>query len=81
MCDTKRGNRSRTDFSRSLYKFRARYRKTTHLLLALDFGVKGKSDVDYLEKKTDIAVSGTQTIKVLENGVIGTKREFIRGWP
>jgi tryptophan synthase alpha chain len=48
--------------------------------LALDFGVKGKSDVDYLEKKTDIAVSGTETIKILENGGIGTKGEFIRDW-
>jgi len=67
-----------TDFSGELSEYLARCRKATLLPLALGFGVKGKSDIDYLKKKTDIAVVGTQTLKILENEGIGAVGEFIR---
>ena len=34
--------------------------------LALGFGIKEKSDIDFLKGKADIAVIGSQTIRILE---------------
>jgi len=67
-----------TDFSGELSEYLARCRKATYLPLALGFGVKGKSDIDYLKKKIDIAVVGTQTLKILENEGIAAVGQFIR---
>jgi tryptophan synthase alpha chain len=37
------------------------------LSLAVGFSVREKPDVDYLEGKADIALIGTQTIRVAQN--------------
>jgi tryptophan synthase alpha chain len=66
-----------TDFSDSLGAYLARCRAATHLPLALGFGVKQKSDVDFLRGQVDIAVIGTQTIRVVEEQGVGAVREFI----
>jgi tryptophan synthase alpha chain len=55
-----------TDFSLHLQAYLDRCRRATSLPLALGFGVKDKSDIDYLKGKVDIAVIGTQTIRVME---------------
>lgn len=61
-----------TDFSTALDTYLARCRKATDLPIALGFGVKDRADVDALRGKADIAVIGTQTIRVLEEqGVAG----------
>jgi tryptophan synthase alpha chain len=41
------------------------------------FGVKDKRDVDFLRGKADIAVVGTQTIRVVEEQGIQGVRPFI----
>lgn len=69
---------AKTDFSRDLLGYLARCRKATHLPLALGFGVKEKSDVDKLRGKTEIAVIGTQTLRILESGGINAVGDFIR---
>jgi tryptophan synthase alpha chain len=68
-----------TEFSSDLGNYLARCRAATDLPLALGFGVKEKADVDFLRGQVDIAVIGTQTIRVVEQQGVGAVREFIAG--
>ena len=56
-----------------------RIRAAVDLPLALGFGVKDRADVDFLTGKVDIAVIGTQTIRVVEQHGIEAVGDFIRG--
>jgi len=67
-----------TDFSEQLKKYLGRCRKATDLLLALGFGVKEKQDVDFLKGKADIAVVGSQTIRLVDKEGVGAVGEFIK---
>lgn len=67
-----------TDFSEELVPYLKKCRKSTSLPLALGFGIKAKSDIDFLKGKTDIAVIGSQTIRVMEQEGITSVGEFIR---
>ena len=49
----------------------------TAVYLALGFGVKERADVDFLKEKADIAVIGTQTIRLVEKDGIGSVRDFL----
>ena len=67
-----------TSFSAELESYLARCRAATELPLAVGFGVKDRRDVDFLRGKADIAVVGTQSLRVMdEQGIEGVK-EFIR---
>ncbi len=66
-----------TEFSTDLEAYLARCRAATDLPLALGFGVKDKDDVDFLRGRVDIAVIGTQTIRVVEQQGVGAVGEFI----
>lgn len=68
-----------TDFSADLDAGLARCRRATDLPLAVGFGVKEKSDVDFLKGKADIAVIGSQTIRVVDEEGVGAIGDFIRG--
>ena len=68
-----------TDFSKQLGKYLDRCRKVTDLPLALGFGVKEKKDVDFLKGKADIAVVGSQTIRLVDKEGVGAVGEFIKG--
>ena len=68
-----------TSFSEELEGYLGRCHKATSLPLALGFGVKEKTDIDYLKGKANIAVIGTQTIRIAENAGIGSVGDFIRG--
>lgn len=68
-----------TDFSQELAAYLTRCRGATSLPLAVGFGLKDKKDVDFLKGKADIAVVGSQTIRVMENGGIAAVGKFIRG--
>lgn len=68
-----------TSFSSELDDYLSRSRAATDLPLALGFGVKDRADVDFLRGRVDLAVIGTQTIRVMEEqGVEGVK-PFIEG--
>ena len=61
-----------TTFSDELGDYLARCRAATSLPLALGFGVKSHDDLDFIRGKADIAVVGSETIRVLEcEGVDG----------
>jgi tryptophan synthase alpha chain len=66
-----------THFSEELAAYLSRCRNATSLPLALGFGVKEKADIDFLKGKADIAVIGTQTIRVMEQQGIGAVGDFI----
>ena len=68
-----------TDFSGDLDASLARFRGATELPLAVGFGVKEKADVDFLKGKADIAVIGSQAIRVLDEQGVSGIGHFIRG--
>jgi len=67
-----------TAFSNPLEAYLSRCRTATDLPLALGFGVRQKSDVDFLKGKVDIAVIGTQTIRLMEEKGVAAIGPFIR---
>jgi tryptophan synthase alpha chain len=67
-----------TNFSADLDQYLKRCRAATDLPIALGFGVKDRSDIDYLTGKVDIAVIGTQTIKVMETDGINAIGPYLR---
>ena len=68
-----------TNFSEELAKYLLQCRKSTVLPLALGFGIKEKANIDFLKGKADIAVIGSQTIRVMEQEGIAAVENFIRG--
>ncbi len=68
-----------TRFSDDLEQYLGRCRAATDLPLALGFGVKEKADIDFLKGKVDIAVIGTQTIRLVETEGVAAVEDFIRG--
>ncbi len=68
----------KTDFSEELDKYLRRCWKATDLPLALGFGIKENRDIDFLKGKMDIAVIGSQTIRLMDKESIGAVGKFIR---
>jgi tryptophan synthase alpha chain len=67
-----------TTFSSELDEFLARCRGVTHLPLALGFGVSQKKDVDFLKGKVEIAVVGSQALRVLNSNGVEAVADFFR---
>jgi tryptophan synthase alpha chain len=67
-----------TSFSDELETYLSRCRKATDLPLAVGFGVKEKEDIDFLKGKADIAVIGTQTLRIVEEEGVDAVGSFIR---
>ena len=68
-----------TEFSNQLQSYLNRCRQATDLPLALGFGVSNRTDIDFLSGKADIAVIGTQTIKIVEENGVEAVGDFIAG--
>jgi len=66
-----------TAFSDELANYLDRCRANTSLPLAVGFGVKSREDVDFLRGKADIAVVGSETIRILEEQGISGVKPFI----
>ncbi|MBW2065792.1 MAG: tryptophan synthase subunit alpha [Deltaproteobacteria bacterium] len=67
-CVARRGvTGATTDFSGDMDKYLERCRKASRLPLAVGFGVKEKADIDFLKGKADIAVIGSQVIRVIRD--------------
>lgn len=67
-----------TDFSKDLEAYLARCRNVTDLPLALGFGVKDRADVEFITGKADIAVIGSQTIRIVDNQGVSAVGDFIK---
>jgi tryptophan synthase alpha chain len=61
-----------------LDQYLARCRRATRLPLALGFGVKSRADVDQLVGKVDLAVVGSETIRVVDQHGVAAVGPFIR---
>jgi tryptophan synthase alpha chain len=68
-----------TDFSKDLAMYLSGCRAETGLPLALGFGIKEKADIDFLKGKVEIAVIGTQSIRIMEKDGIPAVGDFLRG--
>jgi tryptophan synthase alpha chain len=68
----------KTDFSNDMQSYLIKCREGTQLPLALGFGIKERLDIDFLRGKADIAVIGSQTIRVMEEDGIDAVGNFIR---
>jgi len=66
-----------TAFGDSTAEYLVQCRQSTSLPLAVGFGVKTKDDVDFLRGKADIAVVGSETIRVMERDGVNGVRSFI----
>ena len=69
---------NKTQFSHELETYLKRCRKATKLPLAVGFGIKSKNDINYLKGKADIAVIGSETIRVVDEKGIKAISDFIR---
>ena len=78
-CTARKGvTGAQTDFSQVLDGYLARCRQATELPLALGFGVKDRNDVDFLKGKVDIAVIGSETIRIVDRDGVGAVGPFIQ---
>lgn len=66
-----------TAFSTELEEYLARCKANTDLPLAVGFGVKSREDIDFLRGKVDIAVVGSETIRVMEQQGVAAVKPFI----
>lgn len=70
---------AQTRFDKELSGYLARCRGATTLPLALGFGIKNRQDIQAVEGLVDIAVIGSETIRVVDERGIEAVGEFIRG--
>ncbi|MFO7985820.1 MAG: tryptophan synthase subunit alpha [Desulfatiglandaceae bacterium] len=78
-CVARKGVTGRqTHFSQQMTSYLRQCRRTTPLPLAVGFGIKEKRDVDFLKGKTDIAVIGTHTLRIMEEESVQSVAQFIR---
>ncbi len=66
-----------TQFSKTLTNYIHLCRKSTNLPLAVGFGIKNKEDINFLKGKVDIAVIGSQTIRIIDQNGINGLSKFI----
>jgi tryptophan synthase alpha chain len=79
-CVARRGvTGSQTDFNQEFYDYLQRCRAATHLPLAVGFGIRSRHDIAMLEGKADIAVIGTETIRLVDEQGAAAVGSFIRG--
>ena len=69
----------KTEFSEDLTAYLARARRACQLPLAVGFGIKERADVDFMRGKADIAVVGSESLRVLKESGVRATADFIRG--
>jgi len=79
-CVARRGvTGKKTEFDQDFNEYIARCRRATKLPLAVGFGIRSKKDVDFLTGKADIAVIGTETIRLVDEKGAEAVGPFIAG--
>ncbi|MBL7213621.1 MAG: tryptophan synthase subunit alpha [Desulfobacteraceae bacterium] len=67
-----------TNFSAELTSYLARCRSASRLPLAVGFGLKNKAHMEFLKGNADIAVIGSQIIRIMEQEGMAGIRNFIK---
>lgn len=79
-CVARRGvTGKKTDFDADFNDYMKRCRSATNLPLAVGFGIRDKDDVSYLAGKAEIAVIGSETIRLVDAKGAGAVGPFIAG--
>jgi tryptophan synthase alpha chain len=79
-CVARRGvTGQKTDFDLDFNDYIGRCRRATSLPLAVGFGIRSREDVDFLTGKADIAVIGTETIRLVDEKGAEAVGPFIAG--
>ena len=79
-CVARRGvTGQQTDFDEDFNTYISRCRSATDLPLAVGFGIRDKGDVAYLTGKADIAVIGSETIRLVDERGADAVGPFIAG--
>lgn len=66
-----------TSFSKELDDYLSQCRQATSLPLALGFGIKNRDDINYLKGKVDVAVVGSNILRVFEAGGVAAVGDYI----
>jgi len=69
---------AQTTFSTELSDYLARARRSTSLPLGVGFGIKDRADIEFLKGKADIAIVGSESIRMLDQSGIRATGEFIK---
>ena len=67
-----------TKFGDELGDYLSECRQATDLPLALGFGVKSKQDYEFIRGKADVAIIGSEAIRVMENDGVDAVGPFIK---
>jgi tryptophan synthase alpha chain len=79
-CVARRGvTGKKTEFDQDFNEYMERCRSATSLPLAVGFGIRSKKEVDFLTGKADIAVIGTETIRLVDEKGADAVGPFIAG--
>jgi len=79
-CVARRGvTGKKTDFDTDFSQYMSRCRRATDLPLAVGFGIRSREDVEFLAGKADIAVIGTETIRLVDEKGAEAVGPFIAG--
>jgi tryptophan synthase alpha chain len=68
---------AKTDFSMDLGHYLERARRATTLPLAVGFGLKSREDVDFVRGKADIAIVGSESMRVLNESGVRAVGDFV----
>lgn len=68
-----------TKFSEDFDSYINRVRKATDLPIGVGFGIQTKEDIEFLKGRSDVAVIGTQSVKLLIEKGAQTLGEYMRG--
>jgi tryptophan synthase alpha chain len=69
---------AKTDFSTDLTDYLERARRATSLPLAVGFGLKDRRDVDFLRGKAEVAIVGSESLRILKESGIRATGDFIK---
>jgi tryptophan synthase alpha chain len=69
---------TKTALSADLEGYLGRCRSALSLPLAVGFGIQQRADIDFLRGKADIAVVGSETLRVFERGGVSAVSEFLK---
>ena len=69
---------TKTALSAEVEGYLGRCRSAIGLPLAVGFGIQERADVEFLRGKADIAVVGSETIRVFQQGGVPAVSEFLK---
>jgi tryptophan synthase alpha chain len=69
---------AKTEFSQDIAGYLARARRATPLPLAVGFGVKSRADVEFVQGKAEIAIVGSESLRILNESGLRATGDFIR---